>query len=181
MNRSGPVLRFLFYSAGMLILLAACQGETAPQATPFVPPTVAAQVPVDSSVRPVLTEAPRPTTVPSCMDSLSFFEDLTIPDGTVVTPGQRLDKRWKVSNSGSCNWDEHYRLKLIAGPSLGAPEEQALYPARSGMDASIRVMFQAPAEPGTYRSAWQAYSPKGEPFGDVIYVEVVVAAPTQAP
>ncbi len=30
----------------------------------------------------------------------------------------------------------------------------------------IRIIFTAPADPGTYRSAWQAYNPKGEPFGE---------------
>jgi hypothetical protein len=28
--------------------------------------------------------------------------------------------------------------------------------------------------PGEYRSAWQAHSPDGQPFGDVIYVQITV-------
>ena len=76
-------------------------------------------------------------------------------------PVRPLDKRWEVENSGTCNWDERYRLQLIAGPEMGAPPEQALYPARSGTQAVIRIVFTAPAEPGTYRSAWQAYNPAG--------------------
>lgn len=188
MNLRGPALRILVYAAGLLILLpvllVACQGEKIslnlltlrqPEATPFIPPTVSAPTPLVSSVRLAATEVPPlPTAVPSCVDSLSFYEDLSIPDGTVVSPGQRLDKRWKVSNSGACNWDERYRLKLIAGPDMGASQEQALYPARSGAQATIRILFKAPNEPGTYRSAWQASNPQGEPFGDTIYIEIVV-------
>jgi len=79
-----------------------------------------------------------------------------------------------VQNSGNCNWDERYRLRLIAGPAMQASEEQALFPARSGTRAIIQVVFQAPAEPGTYRSAWQAYNPDGQPFGDVIFIDIVV-------
>ena len=120
------------------------------------------------------TETPRPTATQVCEDDLRFVEDLTIPDGTVTLPGLPVDKRWQVENSGSCNWGEHYRLRLIEGPSLGAEPEQALYPARGGTQAVIRILFTAPLESGKYRSAWQAYNPYGEPFGDTFYLEIVV-------
>jgi hypothetical protein len=102
------------------------------------------------------------------------LEDLTVPDGSLVTPGSTLDKRWRVENSGTCNWDEKYRLKLVSGLEMGAQTEQALYPARSGTQAVLRIIFTAPEEPGPYRSAWQAYDPHGEPFGDPIFIEVIV-------
>jgi hypothetical protein len=105
---------------------------------------------------------------------LRYIEDLSIPDGSQVSSGERLDKRWSVENNGSCNWDQSYRLKLIAGPALGASAEQALYPARSGSQATIRIIFTAPTEPGVYRSAWQAYNPDGQPFGDPVFIEVQV-------
>jgi len=66
-------------------------------------------------------------------------------------------------------------LRLIAGEALGAPTEQALYPARAGAQATLRILFRAPSEPGTYHSAWQAYNPQGEAFGDPIYIEIVVS------
>lgn len=111
---------------------------------------------------------------PQCTDNLHFITDLTVPDGTQVPPGSPVDKQWQVENNGTCNWDSTYRLKFIAGADLGAPLVQALYPARSGTQPTIRLTFTAPAEPGTYRSAWQAYSPQDEPFGDPIFVEIVV-------
>jgi hypothetical protein len=92
-----------------------------------------------------------------------------------MDPGQSIDKRWLVENVGTCNWDERFGLHLIDGPSLGAPENLALYPARSGTQSVIRIQFTAPMEPGNYRSAWQAISPLGEPFGDMIYVEFLVS------
>jgi hypothetical protein len=79
-----------------------------------------------------------------------------------------------VENNGSCNWDAGYRLKLSGGPDLGAAAEQALFPARSGTQAVIRIVFTAPTEPGAYRSAWQAYSPDGQAFGDLIFIEIQV-------
>lgn len=115
------------------------------------------------------------------MDSLTFLEDITIPDGTLVNPGDRLDKHWLIKNSGSCNWDEEYRIKLISGPDLGVPAEQALYPARSGFEATLRIVFTAPQEPGYYQSAWQAFNPRDVPFGDPFFIEVQVEIPASQP
>jgi hypothetical protein len=78
-----------------------------------------------------------------------------------------------VENQGTCNWNENYRLKLIAGTEISTPTERTLFPARSGTRAIINIQLSAPAEPGNYHSAWQAYSPSGEPFGDPIFIEIV--------
>jgi hypothetical protein len=83
-----------------------------------------------------------------------------------------------VQNSGTCNWDDRYRLKFVSGSELGAPVEQTLYPARSGTEATIRILFTAPAEPGTYQSAWQAYDPQGQPFGDPVFIQIIIETTT---
>lgn len=149
------------------------------------------QPPIVSTVKPVVLTTPThalpatPTTIsvptPSCTNNLTFLEDLTIPDGTVVFSGEAMDKRWLVSNSGTCNWDDQYRLKLIAGPDLGLPIEQSLFPARSGSQATIRLVFTAPEEQGSQRSAWQAFSPEDETFGDPIFIDVIVQPPIISP
>jgi len=126
---------------------------------------------------PTISVGPLPTPTPFCSNNLLFLEDLTIPDGTIVTPGASLEKQWKVENNGTCNWDERYRVRLVAGPELGAKIEQALYPARSGTQSTIQIVFTAPEEVGTYRSAWQAYSPDGLPFGDPFFIEIAVESP----
>jgi hypothetical protein len=162
----------------LTLLLAGCSGRVpglpgGNDSPVFHPPTLP-PVTVTLPATPAATQTPHPTPTPPCKNDLKFQEDLTIPDGTEVTPGQQLDKRWQVLNSGTCNWDEKYRVKLLAGPEMGAAKEQALYPARSGTQAVLRMLFTAPSEPGTYRSAWQAYTAEGEPFGEVFFVEVVV-------
>lgn len=102
------------------------------------------------------------------------MEDITIPDGTEVKPGDELDKRWQVRNNGTCDWDDRYKIRRIAGDPLGSPEEQALYPALAGSSAIIRMVLKAPAEVGTYRSAWQSFDPSGNAFGDPFFIEIVV-------
>jgi hypothetical protein len=99
---------------------------------------------------------------------------LSIPDGTIVLPESTMDKRWEVENNGSCNWNEKYRIRLLAGPAMGAQQEQTLFPARSGTRAVIRIQFIAPTEPGTYRSAWQAYNAQDASFGDPFFIDFVV-------
>lgn len=168
-----------------LILLAGCSnlssGGKAPES--FIPPTSAATSPSLLLIPPTPTPTsppriPKSTPTPVCTHILGFLEDLSIPDGTEFQPGERMDKRWRVVNNGTCNWDERYRLKLVSGPSLGAETEQALYPARSGTEATIQLIFTAPEESGTYRSAWQAYDPEGSPFGDQFFIEIIVEAQT---
>ena len=160
---------------GILILLPACSAES--EATPtlevYRPPTQAETATPLPVATPEL-ELERPAPEPTCTNALWFFQDLTIPDGTQVSPGERLDKRWLVQNAGTCNWDERYQIRLEAGPNMGVPATQALFPARSGLELTIRMNFIAPDEPGTYRSAWQAYDPDGVPFGDPFFIEIVV-------
>jgi hypothetical protein len=174
-----PVLAILF--------LAACGPRDSAKTTKgvgqsyFQPPTLADIAPLSSSTPvghgAIGVDSPQLNPTPQCTNNLTYIQDITIPDSTSVTPGQTLDKRWRIQNSGTCNWDERYRMKMVAGPGLGAPVEQALYPARSGSEAVIRIMFTAPADMGAYRSAWQAYDPQGEPFGDPFFIEVIVTNP----
>lgn len=159
----------------LLGLISACSGlknnEFSSFGEVYLPPS-----PIASAVSsPLLFEDsfnPTPTLV--CTNSLLFLADQTIPDRTEVEPGAILNKVWEVENNGTCNYDDRYRLKLIGGSELGARSEQALYPARSGTRFQISIRFIAPSESGLVRSAWQAFDPQGDPFGDPIYLEVVV-------
>jgi hypothetical protein len=144
-------------------------------------PTISNDVSWTPSFAPVIpTNTPVPTFLipftptPNCISGLSFISDVTIPDFSIVAPGISLDKQWLVQNSGSCNWDNHYRVRLIAGDGLGASQEQALYPARSGTQATLRMIFTAPLMPGQYLSEWQAFDPQGIPFGDTFFIKIIV-------
>jgi hypothetical protein len=155
------------------LLIAGCGNRSPATPTPaiFLPPTLAATP--TPPPRATATRPP-PSPTPPCENNLVFLEDLTIPDGTVTDPGEELDKRWRIQNGGTCNWDDRYQVRLVSGPALGVPTEQALFPARSGTETEVRMLFEAPSEPGVYRSTWQAFSPQGEPFGDPFYVEFAV-------
>jgi len=179
----------LFLVTGIfLALTSSCSPALTP--TPFIPPTGESPL-----IEPGLIINPTPQTVqvqPSplptivipptvdqtnCINNLSFIEDITIPDNAYVTYGSTIDKQWLVQNNGTCNWNSNYRLMHISGAALGAPEEVALYPARSNTQATLQITFITPFTDGTYESAWQAFDPNGLPFGDPIYIRILVAAP----
>jgi hypothetical protein len=137
----------------------------------FLPPTVA------PTLIPTITPTPTPiipTQPANCMSLLTFLSDQTVPDGTVFSPGDTIDKRWLVENSGDCHWNETYELRLVTGADLGVDPTQPLPPTLSGEQAIIQILFIAPSEPGSYQSAWQAYTGSGMPFGDVFYVDIAV-------
>ena len=165
----------------ILFLTLACSPQTTP--TPFRPPTqsqptqviiLATTTPIPSFVTIVPTETIAPTVEGPCINALSFLDDITIDDGTSVTPNTAMDKQWLVQNVGTCDWDSTYRLKWIGGDPMGAAQEQPLYPARAGTQATLRILFTAPATDGPYESAWQAYDPEGNPFGDPVFIKIVV-------
>jgi hypothetical protein len=159
----------------VLFLLAACGEVNAPSYPAGQPTPTATTVVVDlPTSTAVILPPPGLAPTPECTNSLYFLDDLTIPDNTVVAPGSAMDKQWLVQNNGTCNWDGHYRLKLIGSEAMGAAAEQALYPARSGTQAALRIQFTAPAEAGTYVSEWQAYDPSGIPFGDSFFIKIIV-------
>lgn len=160
----------LWIALCLLTGLTAC-APAAAIPTIYRPPTAAA---FPSGAEPAAGIPSSPPATPECTNSLRFIEDLTIPDGSLVQPAEQLDKQWLVQNDGTCNWDSRYRLRLIGGPEMGAPVEQALYPARSNTQAIIRILLTAPQSAGVYQSAWQAYTPEGLPFGDAIYIKIVV-------
>jgi hypothetical protein len=146
--------------------------------------------PLGETLQPLPTLTPNPTfESPSgvqsvgfdCENDARFLEDVTFPDGEIVTPGQTIDKRWSVQNLGSCDWGEGYRLIHLGQDDFPAPDALALYPARAGTNAVWQVELQAPLEVGQYVSQWQAQAPDGSTFGDIVYILISVEEATPTP
>ena len=159
---------------GILVLVSGCQdtssGVTLTPEVLFVPPTPGP----NSFANEATAIPPPPTQQGNCNNQLKYLKDLTIPDGSEVAPGEKITKRWLISNEGSCNWDQSYSFQLISGLALGAEKVQELYPVRQGAKVAFEITFTAPDNPGRYNSWWQAYDPKGERFGDSLYMDIMV-------
>jgi hypothetical protein len=159
----------------MLAFVTGCDafGPAREQSAIFVPPTIAVtstSVPFFTPVSSLVYSAPKS----DCSNTLAYVKDLTVADGSIFSPGEKIDKRWLIQNQGTCNWDARYSLRFTGGQPMDAPAEQSLVPALAGSQAMVRILFTAPTQPGKYRSAWQAYTPDSKPFGDPFFVEIEV-------
>jgi len=152
----------------LVLLLSACADNSTSLSTPLPTPS---NIPIITIVPNILIGS---TATPDCYNGLTFLSDITIPDNSSAQPGASLDKQWLINNSGTCNWDVRYRLRLVGGNAMGALPEQTLFPARSGKQAVIRIVFVAPQESGVFLSEWQAYDAHGASFGDTFFMKINV-------
>ena len=173
-----------------LLLLATALGACSvaqPPAVPTVAPLFRAQPLVTPSAtssptaRPTVPSAELPVASTFCTNDARFVADLTVPDGTIVSPGDEIDKRWSVLNAGTCDWTSGYRLVRVGTGAIGGPAELALFPARAGSTGEWQVSLQAPQEPGEYLARWRARAPDGSSFGEEVFVLIFVEEPTPVP
>jgi hypothetical protein len=104
--------------------------------------------------------------------------DVTIPDGTVMKPGEKFTKIWRVQNTGTCKWDQGYGFTIWAGPSMGAnpifysSHDQSVAP---GGIVDFSLEMRAPYQPGDYVAHWVMISDAGKTFGGdfTVFIKVV--------
>jgi hypothetical protein len=143
--------------------------------------TLPSQAPIYSS--PVVSAS---TASGSFCDWAGFVRDVTIPDGTVLSPGATFTKTWRLENKGTCTWTRQYSLVYSGGNQLGAsntvPLSISIEPGQS-VDVSIEMV--APSTPGSYISYWMLSNASGKVFGlgeqanGVLWVNIQVANPNQ--
>jgi hypothetical protein len=158
-----------------------------PTATPTATSTPVPDTPTATwtPVIIVVTETPTPTPTGCALDA-AFVADVTVPDGTVFEPGARIDKIWRIRNSGGCPWESGYTWVFMSGDQMGAAPSQAVPATAVGGNVDIGVTMYAPSAPGTYTGYWRMKSPDGQVFGQTSSVGIVVpslatATPTATP
>jgi hypothetical protein len=163
------------------------QGATTPT-TP--PPTITGTPPT-----PTPTRTPGPVTVtvaPSSCDRVQFVRDVTIPDGTVMMPGQQFTKTWELRNAGTCTWNSSYQLVFSSGEQMGGPSSAPFPLAQNevvapGRSIRVSVNMTAPSAAGSYRGYWMFKNANGQLFGIGAqgnrpwWVDIRVSGPTVTP
>jgi hypothetical protein len=167
-------------------------GETTPQPTPSPVslPTTSAATPKT----PPPTAAPAPTnTQPSskpCDQAAAGNPiDVTIPDDTVMQPGQAFTKIWRLVNVGTCTWTKDYALTYFSGEQMGMPANVPLRgDVRPGETVDIAADMIAPKTAGKYQGNWKLRNASNVLFGigpsggSPFWVRIVVAeTATQSP
>jgi hypothetical protein len=113
----------------------------------------------------------------SLCDDYAYVTDVTIPDGTAMTPGQEFVKTWKIKNTGDCTWGEGYSLIYSYGEKMSGEPVPLSVVVAPGQETDVSINFKAPANIGEYLSAWQMVSPKGISFGskeNILFMKIVV-------
>ncbi len=138
---------------------------------------------------PTLTPQPRPTFPPptgkdaDCAKA-SLVEDKTVPDGTILKPGEQFTKIWRIQNTSTCVWDTNYKIVFWDGNVMGGAyvynfPQQAL----PGDTVDIALVLTAPAVDGNYKSYWKLQTPGGTSFGvgydTPFWVDIVVSSSTK--
>ncbi len=133
---------------------------------------------------PIATLAPigTPTVggASSACDSAVFVSDVTIPDNTVVDPGKKFVKTWRLLNKGSCTWTTSYKLAFNDGDQMGGADSFVTVPVAPGAVSDLSVTLTAPNTNGTYKGNWQMQNASNQSFGNIIYVQVKVGAGSTA-
>lgn len=152
--------------------------ETPTQQTALIPPT--------ETAAPIFTVDPTiaALTPDALCDDYSFSLatlDVTVPDGTPMTPGQDFTKTWKIKNTGICTWDTSYKpiFSYSSPPNerMGAQPLPLTALVAPGQEVDVSVQFKAPSTAGEYTGYWQMVNSKGIPFGKkdfILIVKIVV-------
>ena len=129
------------------------------------------------------TEAPTPTHTPvptytsipvvivtqansGCTNQAEFVKHLTVSYNSAIKPGEYFTKIWQIRNTGTCTWSTDYRLVMIGGEPMQAPETiQLTQEVKPQESLDLRVNLVAPETPDFYENSWMLQDQDGNFFG----------------
>ena len=108
-----------------------------------------------------------------CVLDAAFVRDVTVPDGTAMLAGEQFAKTWEIRNTGTCAWDDGFRLQSVGDTVLEGDAHANLAEVAPGEGVAVTVNLVTPREPGRYRSEWQVCTDDQLCFGTLFWVEIV--------
>jgi hypothetical protein len=171
-----------FDTTSIAVTQAAATQQAQITPSPVVTATVASTTVAPTS--PAITPT-GPLPPPVGVDNAVFTGKETIPDGTNFAPGAKFTKSWQFMNTGQTTWTTAYSLVFLNGEHMGGPVSVPVkIEVQSGRIVEISVDLTAPTKTGSYKGNWRMRNPAGQFFGDIVYVQIVVAegggtSPTQ--
>ncbi len=105
-----------------------------PTAEPTATSQPTAEVQPSPTDQPAATEEPAnpsPTAAsptaepnpPDCTNLFAFLGDLTVPDGTMFSQGEKFTKTWRFQNAGTCTWNTSYKIVNHSGDIMSAANQ----------------------------------------------------------
>jgi hypothetical protein len=171
-----PLLQPVQSSPDHMATVQAVITQTASAVTPIAP----TQTPIPATATSIpATNTPVPTAVSYC-DWATFIKDVTIPDGTQLSPGEVFTKIWRLQNRGTCMWTPDYDVVFYGGAQMSGATMQIPGYVPPGQSVDVAVTFTAPTTPGHYVGYWILRNASGALFGtgasadETFYVDIYV-------
>mgnify|MGYP000867237947 CR=1 FL=1 len=165
------------YTAAAATLFAQAAQATAtplPTATP-TPQATASPMPTIAPVQDVIVPTSANYAVSLCDNSI-YVSDVTIPDGTVLAPGESFTKTWRFQNTGTCAWSTSYSIVYVSGDAMSGSATALSAATSSGSTLDVSIEMVAPSTTGSYTGYWKLQNASGATFGEAVYVQIVVSS-----
>jgi len=108
--------------------------------------------------------------------SAKFVEDVTVRDGSVVTPGEKIVKSWNVVNTGARRWNASTKLVFLKGNQevfANVKREFDVPIVDPQATATVTLELQAPTTAGRYVTYFILSDNRH--FGDALWVDIQVS------
>lgn len=120
----------------------------------------------------------------TCKDSAVMIEDVTVPDNTLMSRGQKFTKTWRFLNNGRCNWSG-YTIAFYAGDRMESPDSAPVPGTEAGKTVDVSVELTAPSIDGAYTGFYVLKNAKGEilPIGteQSFWLKILIGNAAPAP
>lgn len=114
-----------------------------------------------------------------CVNDSAFVSDVTLLDGTLISPGTTTMKVWEMKNDGTCSWNVGYSIIqtnpnngfLIANPIVvGVPHE--VLPGENANIAVFVKLSPSPSIGSQYKAQFQMQTADHQLFGSTPFALV---------
>ncbi|MEX2143161.1 MAG: NBR1-Ig-like domain-containing protein [Anaerolineales bacterium] len=116
---------------------------------------------------PTKTLTPKPSSTPQAVcNRAELIAHVTVPRGTFMAPDKPFTKIWRLKNTGTCEWNNTYKLIFSSGTNMAEKNSYLLTGlVKPGNTIDLAVEMRSPKKNGEYGSQWMLFSNKGETFG----------------
>jgi len=180
-NRAAPTFNVdAIYTAAyqtIAVEQTAQQASNPPTTTPVPSPSAMTEVTSPMPINTLVLSTSTSGVAGGCANSI-YISDVTIPDGTVMSPGQTFTKTWAVQNTGSCAWNTSYKLGFAFGTAMSGASTAIPQSVAPGAQTQISVNLVAPSSLGNYTGNWRLQNDQGQYFGTLLTVVINVVPAT---
>jgi len=104
---------------------------------------------------------PDTTSTPACKDAAVLLADVSYPDHTRLTAGEKFTKTWKLQNTGTCTWTG-YTAAFVSGDKMAAPDSVPVPETQAKATVEVSVDLVAPSQDGAFTGSFELRNAAGK-------------------